>query len=126
MKRAAPFAILLLILAVCKQPAWIVSDPAPAIASTDVQSASLNSPTTHPTTAPISPAPTTAPTFSLVRGQPNFWRIARSGEKIWWFVSPQDRTEFLNTVTTVQPFQLSRDKQGPNFVSRDFNGALVD
>jgi hypothetical protein len=37
-------------------------------------------------------------------------------------VSPQEQNEFLNTVTTVQPFQLGRDKTGINYVSKDWTG----
>src|SRR5439155_11307510 len=44
----------------------------------------------------------------------------------WWSLCPRGGLEFLNTVTTVQPFQHSRDMQGAGFVSRDWNGGSTD
>ena len=41
-------------------------------------------------------------------------------QQIWWFVSPDNQLEFLNTVTTVQPYQLSRELNGAHFVSSDW------
>jgi len=61
--------------------------------------------------------------LETIRGTPGFWRIGRSADGVWWYLSPSNKPEFLNTVTTVQPFQLARDADGPHFVSRDWNGA---
>ena len=56
------------------------------------------------------------------RGTEGFWRLAKSDTGVWWFVSPDGRREFLNTVTTVQPFQMGRDPLGVSFKSRDYDG----
>ena len=53
--------------------------------------------------------------FVTVRGQDGFWRLAKTADGVWWFVSPTGQREFLNTVTTVQPFQMSRDPQRRQF-----------
>src|SRR6266700_2699546 len=75
---------------------------------TRAQDASLS--TTQPTTEPaVAEAPTTAPTtqplYKVVRGQEGFWRIVQDQSGAWWFLSPTDKADFLNTLTTVQPFQ---------------------
>jgi hypothetical protein len=75
---------------------------------------------------PLSGQPTTLPAFSVVHGTNGFWRLAQTTDGVWWFVSPTDRLEFLNTVTTVQPYQLGRDKTGPHFVSRDWPAPAGD
>ena len=56
-------------------------------------------------------------------GQAGYWRLGRTAAGVWWFVSPQNKPEFLNTVTTVQPFQNSRDPNGARFVSEDWTAA---
>jgi hypothetical protein len=66
-------------------------------------------------------SPTTKPAFSTVRGQEGFWRVARTRDGVWWFLSPQNHPEFLNGVTTVQPALRGRDPRGPDFVSRDWD-----
>jgi hypothetical protein len=72
------------------------------------------------------PMPRTAaaesPEFERISGTRGFWRIGRTTDGVWWFLSPNDTPEFMNTVTTVQPFQLARDAQGAHFVSRDWDG----
>jgi hypothetical protein len=60
--------------------------------------------------------------FSEVRGHDGFWRIAKTHEGIWWFLSPENRTEFLNGVTTVQPALRGRDPRGPDYLSCDWDG----
>lgn len=59
------------------------------------------------------------PAIKLVRGQPGFWRLAQTTTGVWWFLSPADQLEFLNSVTTVQPYQLGRDHSGIHYISRD-------
>lgn len=80
--------------------------------------------TTSPTTAPAS-GPTAqaaiAP-FKVLRGREGFWRIGQDQTGVWWFISPVGKIDFLNTVTTVQPFQRGRDGGGPSFVSLDWTG----
>jgi hypothetical protein len=60
--------------------------------------------------APASSQPTTQPAgFKNINGATGFWRLAQSNSGVWWFLSPDDKPEFLNSVTTVQPFQIARD-----------------
>jgi hypothetical protein len=66
------------------------------------------------------------PNFRIVKGREGFWRIVQGQDGVWWFLSPDGKTEFLNTVTTVQPFQLARDRDGAQFVSRDYDGGLAE
>jgi hypothetical protein len=77
-------------------------------------------PATQPTTAP-----STQPLYKVVRGHEGFWRIVEDQNGAWWFLSPTGKTDFLNTVTTVQPFQKGRDANGPAFVSADYNTATA-
>src|SRR6202044_1878333 len=58
--------------------------------------------------------------FKVLHGHLGFWRIGEDANGAWWFVSPGDKIEFLNTVTTVQPFQRSRDATGPAYISKDW------
>ncbi|MHC4149472.1 MAG: DOMON domain-containing protein [Planctomycetota bacterium] len=58
----------------------------------------------------------------LVVGKEGFWRLKQDGNGVWWFLSPEGKQEFLNTVTTVQPFQKGRDANGRHYVSRDYKG----
>jgi hypothetical protein len=60
--------------------------------------------------------------FSVIRGHEGFWRVAQTTEGVWWFLSPQNQTEFLNGVTTVQPALRGRDPRGPDYVSHDWDG----
>ena len=60
----------------------------------------------------------------LVRGREGFWRLKRDSNGVWWFLSPQGKQEFLNTVTTVQPYQKGRDKNGLHYVSSDWKGPM--
>src|SRR5688500_9618406 len=39
--------------------------------------------------------------FKTLRGQKGFWRIGQANDGVWWFVAPDGKREFLNTVTTV-------------------------
>ncbi|MGN6724462.1 MAG: hypothetical protein ACTHLZ_00955 [Tepidisphaeraceae bacterium] len=58
------------------------------------------------------------------KGQPGYWRLGKTQDGVWWFVSPTGRREFMNTVTTVQPFQMGREPNGIHYVSRDWNGSV--
>lgn len=64
--------------------------------------------------------------FMGVRGHEGYWRIVQTRDGVWWFLSPQNNTEFLNGVTTVQPVLRSRDPRGPDFVAHDFAPRLGD
>ena len=86
------------------------------------------SPASQPATAPTTqPAGTllTVGTQNFVKlsGHEGFWRVGRTGDDVWWFLSPENSVEFLNTVTTVQPFQTGRLADGPQFMSSDWNGS---
>jgi hypothetical protein len=61
--------------------------------------------------------------LALVRGHTGFWRLAKDRTGVWWFLSPDGKLEFLNTVTTVQPMQFSRERNAPKFISRDWRGS---
>ena len=63
--------------------------------------------------------------FSDLRGRDGFWRIGRTHDGVWWFLSPQNKTEFLNGVTTVQPALESLDAKGPAYVSGDWDAAMT-
>src|SRR3954471_16491129 len=57
-----------------------------------------------------------------LRGADGFWRVGRDDAGSWWFISPDGRREFLNSVTTVQPRLLGRDRKGTHYVAKDFDG----
>jgi hypothetical protein len=72
--------------------------------------------------------PTTEPQavkFTTLHGTDGYWRVGQTADHVWWFVSPDGHPEFLNMVTTVQPFQISRDRDGPDYVSTDWKGPLI-
>ena len=85
----------------------------------DVDSASQ---TIEPTTQPSAPVirSTGGSPVSTVVGSEGFWRLAQTADGVWWFLSPAGKLEWMNTVTTVQPFQLGRRMAGPHFVSSDY------
>jgi hypothetical protein len=75
-----------------------------------------------PRPAATQPGAPVAPSFSVVRGHQGFWRVAKTHDGIWWFLSPDNHLEFLNGITTVQPALRGRDPHGPDYVSRDWSG----
>lgn len=92
-----------------------------------------NFPTTLPTNSAASlNAPASAqthsgrPAFSSIHGHQGFWRIVKTPQGVWWFLSPDDRFEFLNFVDTVQPVIHGRDPAGPDFISTDFDSHAPD
>lgn len=60
------------------------------------------------------------PRFTSIRGHAGFWRLARNRQGVWWFLSPAGQTEFINSVTTVQPVLASADSTGAHYVARDY------
>jgi hypothetical protein len=68
-------------------------------------------------------APVVAPSdYDKVHGREGFWRVAREAKGGgWWFVSPDGKREFLNSVTTVQPTSDGRDRNGASYVSVDYD-----
>lgn len=67
-----------------------------------------------------------ANTYRVLHGREGYWRLGQTYDGVWWFVSPEGKQEWLNTVTTVQPFQLARDKAGVQFISRDYDGGITE
>jgi hypothetical protein len=86
-----------------------------ALDATTQPSAAAAAATTQPAEVP------TAPLVSF-RGSDGFWRIAKDEAGVSWFVAPAGQREFLNTVTTVQPYQRGRAADGPHYISRDWTG----
>ena len=70
---------------------------------------------------PLFAGATEQPRLVDVRGSEGFWRVGRDEAGAWWFISPDGRREFLNSVTTVQPRLLGRDRNGPHYLARDFS-----
>src|SRR3954470_10482777 len=69
--------------------------------------------------APAAVAP--AAEYDTIHGSEGFWRLARQAKGgNWWFVSPDGKQEFLNSVTTVRPAADARDRAGAAHVSLDY------
>src|SRR5690349_10128704 len=51
--------------------------------------------------------------WAKIRGTPGYWRLGLDTTGVWWLIDGQGKQEFLNAVTTVQPFQKGRDQYGP-------------
>ena len=117
MRRAAIITPWVLLLLMCAGP-WIT----PRLLDAEEAKTPVTVKTPEQSEASPRILPTTAPTFKSTKGTPGFWRIGQTAEGVWWFVSPDNKAEFLNTVTTVQPYQHARDKDGPSFISRDYDG----
>jgi hypothetical protein len=103
------------------------NDLASAQPAAPVESASVGVVTdeSNTTAAEAPPKPITSDSGSVVTttvGTESFWRLAQTSDGVWWFLSPQGELEWLNTVTTVVPFQLGRRLEGPHFVSTDYPG----
>lgn len=64
--------------------------------------------------------------YRMLRGTAGYWRVGQDQSGVWWFISPKGEKEWLNCVTTVQPFQLARDANGAQFVSRDYDGGAKE
>lgn len=79
-------------------------------------------PTTGPTTNPTEQLKVGVQSFVRLDGREGFWRVGKTADDVWWFVSPENTVEFMNTVTTVQPFQIGRLVGGPQYSSTDWNG----
>lgn len=93
----------------------------------------------HPTTAPVTASP-----YAKLVGRPGFWRLARTPAGVWWFLSPDLHRDFLNSVTTVWPYQKPFDTSeaaegaggagaggggrggGGGFLSKDYDGGYTD
>ncbi len=62
-------------------------------------------------------------TIVHARGRAGFWTLGQDAGNVWWFVSPDGKAEFLNTVTTVQPVEPARAPGDAHFTSRDWDGS---
>lgn len=98
-------------------------DPTTAPA-TQPDTGSSTQPASRPATRPTSQS-ALEPALRTIRGSEGFWQLVEDANGVWWFRSPSGQLDFLNSVTTVQPFQLARDPQGPHFVSRDYDGGAT-
>ena len=62
-----------------------------------------------------------------MHGREGFWRIGKTPTGVWWFVSPDNRPEFLNLVDTVQPvIARSRYRRVRTFVSTDYDAHATE
>lgn len=76
------------------------------------------------TTRPVVAAELVHPNpFKELHGQTGFWRLGEDQSGVWWWVSPEGKLEFLNTVTTVQPEQEGRDRTSVRYLSTDWDGS---
>ncbi len=84
-----------------------------------------SNPTTYPALEALSGRSSAASSprpFRQIHGRKGFWRLGEDEDGVWWFVSPSGELQFLNTVTTVQPEQLGRDRDSIGFRSTDWDG----
>ncbi|MCC7352011.1 MAG: hypothetical protein IT446_15740 [Phycisphaerales bacterium] len=118
MNRFGLAAVLILLVGVWVQPLFTGAEES---ATDRRDKLSALSPTTVPASLSFNEQ-----NFSVVRGKAGFWRLGKDKQGVWWFISPQEKLEFLNTVTTVQPFQTARDPNGPDYVSQNWSGGAND
>ncbi|HEY0007676.1 MAG TPA: hypothetical protein VGB55_03040, partial [Tepidisphaeraceae bacterium] len=117
----ALIAVCLLLVGVCVRPYMSGASPSAESVTTTATKRAI------PSRVDVSAIPVSAidaSPFKRMRGVEGFWRVGQTETGVWWFVSPEGKREFLNTVTTVQPFQTGRDKPGVHYMSRDWNGSL--
>jgi hypothetical protein len=126
MSRFTIAAAAVLLLGIVSQPYWSrATDKSSSDRFTTTALATPSAPAHYGSSASVgrhngpAPAPTTRQ-WAELRGTEHFWRLGRDSNGVWWFLSPTGNAEFLNTVTTVQPFQPARDADSPHFVSRDY------
>jgi hypothetical protein len=107
----------------------VVPQPAPVLVSRTATAAPGKfaptppaAPEAAPQRAPAGPIAAKSLQWATMKGAPGFWQLGKTDKGVWWFVSPEGNVEFLNTVTTVQPYQNARDPHGTIFLSRDYNG----
>jgi hypothetical protein len=120
MDRIAVAALVLLALGLWAGPSLVGTADPTARPSASATSLNLPQIDVKPPAAAKPAAPDPA-SLTMFRGKDGYWRLAKTNAGVWWFVSPKNKSEFLNTVTTVQPYQLGRDKYGISYVSQDWN-----
>lgn len=113
--------IFVLSAGVCTSVPFLMDWGGPASGSAVGAPAPSLRPAAEPATQPATTA-ATRPAIKTIHGTPGFWRLAEGQDGVWWFLSPQENLEFINSVTTVIPYQLARDPDGPGFVSSNYNG----
>jgi hypothetical protein len=122
MDRIAFAAMFLLALGLWVHPYVTPANDPAAHAAQSVKS--LNNPGNAPllsTHGRSQQIPVDSASIKIVSGKQGFWRLGQAAEDTLWFVSPKGEVQFLNTVTTVQPYQFGRDRDGIHYVSQDWN-----
>jgi hypothetical protein len=125
MKRLGLAFVVVIVMGAWVQPLFTEAEPSPAAAAagaTDADHADATTQPSSPTTRAAEAAPAALVSF---RGTEGFWRIGKDEAGVLWFVSPDSQREFLNTVTTVQPYQRGRAADGPHYISLDWNGSSM-
>ena len=56
--------------------------------------------------------------YIQVRGTEGFWRVAQDQHKVWWFLSPDHKKEFLNIIQNVNPEEKGRNSATPHYLSK--------
>ena len=58
--------------------------------------------------------------YLQVRGSEGFWRVAQDQRKVWWFLSPENKKEFLNLIQNVNPEEKGRSLEDPHYLSKAY------
>jgi hypothetical protein len=119
MRRLTAGFLVCVLLGISLYPLMSVAQESPR---SDPTGAAPEAAATPPAVAPTS-KPATQPVgrFVILNGREGYWRLGQDRSGAWWFVGPRGNAEFLNTVTTVQPYLMGRDRFGADYVSRDYN-----
>ena len=56
--------------------------------------------------------------YLQIRGREGFWRVVQDSNKVWWFLSPENKKEFLNLIQNVNPEEKSVNAEGLNYLSK--------
>jgi hypothetical protein len=119
MRRLTAGFLVCVLLGISLYPLMSVAQESPR---SDPTGAAPEAAATPPAVAPTSkPATQPVDRFVILNGREGYWRLGQDRSGAWWFVGPRGNAEFLNTVTTVQPYLLGRDRFGADYVSRDYN-----
>src|SRR4051812_47505873 len=57
--------------------------------------------------------------YEKIIGTEGFWRVAQDRNGVWWFLTPDNKKEFLNLVGGVNPSQLAHNTGGPHYVGKN-------
>ena len=58
--------------------------------------------------------------YLQIRGVEGFWRVAQDQLKVWWFLSPDNKKEFLNIIQNVNPEEKGRNPEAPHYLSKAY------